>query len=176
MLTRRLRPLPVLWFYEIAITNTINGRDGKISSPGPKRSKVEKNNLNPILAMLKPIDTLTLFNNHPEMTVPAGTVIFKEGETALVMYGLLEGTVEMNVKGKLVETLKTGDVFGEGALVHQDHLRTSTAIAKTDCVLVEMNRERFMFAVQQAPMFALELLRSYSDRFRRLKERYQALL
>ncbi|MFM7580486.1 MAG: cyclic nucleotide-binding protein, partial [Microcystaceae cyanobacterium] len=58
----------------------------------------------------------------------------------------------------------------------QDHLRASTAIAKTDCVLVEMNRERFMFAVQQTPMFALELLQSYSDRFRRLKDRYQDLL
>lgn len=126
--------------------------------------------------MLKPIDTLTHFQNNPEMTVTAGTTIFKEGETALVMYGLLSGTVEMTIKGKLVETLRAGDVFGEGALVHQDHLRTSTAIAKTDCVLVEMNRERFMFAVQQTPMFALELLQSYSDRFRRLKERYQDLL
>ena len=126
--------------------------------------------------MLKPIDTLTIFKNHPELTVTAGTIIFKEGETALVMYGLLSGTVEMTMKGKLVETLLVGDVFGEGALLHQDHLRTSTAIAKTDCVLVEMNRERFMFAVQQTPMFALELLQSYSDRFRRLKERYQDLL
>ncbi|MFM7442221.1 MAG: cyclic nucleotide-binding protein, partial [Snowella sp.] len=66
--------------------------------------------------------------------------------------------------------------FGEGALLHSDHLRSSTAIAKTDCILGPMDREHFLFAVQQTPMFAIEVLRSYSDRFRRVKELFQALI
>lgn len=49
-------------------------------------------------------------------------------------------------------------------------------IAKTDCTLITADQEHFMFAVQQTPMFALEVLKSYSDRFRRVKERLQALL
>jgi len=61
-------------------------------------------------------------------------------------------------------------------LIHPDHQRVSNAIAKTDCTLVTADREHFMFAVQQTPMFALEVLKSYSDRFRRVKARLQALL
>ena len=86
------------------------------------------------------------------------------------MYGIIFGEVEMCLNGKVVETIKEGDIFGQGALVHQDHKRASTAIAKTECQLAFLNREHFLFAVQQTPMFALEVMRSYSDRFRRLKE------
>jgi CRP-like cAMP-binding protein len=33
-----------------------------------------------------------------------------------------------------------------------------------------MNREKFLFAVQEAPMFALELLASIDQRLRQLKD------
>nr|WP_199194167.1 Crp/Fnr family transcriptional regulator [Pleurocapsa sp. CCALA 161] len=55
-------------------------------------------------------------------------------------------------------------------LVHADSKCASTAIAKTDCKLAIMERKNFLFAVQQTPMFALEIMRSYSDRIRRLRE------
>jgi CRP-like cAMP-binding protein len=125
--------------------------------------------------MLKPIDTVKLFENRPELAFKAGETIFEKGTEGKVMYGIIEGQVEMHLNGKLIETLETGDVFGEGALLHSDHLRSSTAIAKTDCILGPMDREHFLFAVQQTPMFALELLRSYSDRFRHVKELLLAL-
>jgi CRP/FNR family cyclic AMP-dependent transcriptional regulator len=125
--------------------------------------------------MLKPIDTVKLFENRPELAFKAGETIFEKGAEGKVMYGIIEGQVEMHLNGKLIETLETGDVFGEGALLHSDHLRSSTAIAKTDCILGPMDREHFLFAVQQTPMFALELLRSYSDRFRHVKELLLAL-
>jgi CRP-like cAMP-binding protein len=102
-------------------------------------------------------------------------VIFSEGETGTLIYGIISGEVEMFIDGVVIETLQEGDVFGEGALIHEDHRRASTAIAKTDCVLGFLNREHFLFAIQQTPMFALEVMRSYSDRFRRLKALYQKL-
>ena len=126
--------------------------------------------------MLKPIDTVKLFENRPELALKAGEVIFEKGTEGTVMYGIIEGQVEMHLNGKLIETLETGDVFGEGALLHSDHLRSSTAIAKTDCILGPLDREHFLFAVQQTPMFAIEVLRSYSDRFSRVKELFQALI
>ncbi|WP_339394359.1 cyclic nucleotide-binding domain-containing protein [Planktothrix sp. PCC 11201] len=119
--------------------------------------------------MLQPIETVKLFKKQPEQSYLANQVIFEEGETGDVLYGILEGEIQLWVNGKAVETLTAGDVFGEGALVQPDHTRASTAIAKTDCLLATMDKSRFLFAVQQTPMFALEVLKSYSDRLRRLK-------
>lgn len=125
--------------------------------------------------MLQPIETVKLFESQPEQTFCAGEVIFKNGEQGNVMYGIIEGEVEMYIHGKVIEVIKKGDVFGQGALVHEDYLRASTAIAKTKCKLGILDREHFLFAVQQTPMFALEVLRSYSDRHRRLKSVMDAL-
>jgi len=120
--------------------------------------------------MLKPIDVILLFENHPEQLLKAGEILFREGDPGEVMYGILSGEIEMTLRGKVVETLSPGDALGERALVHEDHRRFCTAIAKTEAKVAVMDRERFLFAVQQTPMFALELLRSYSERACKLKE------
>ena len=91
------------------------------------------------------------------------------------MFGLLEGrvrlawTTEEGLEG--YELISAGDVFGEGALVTPDHRRLGTATAETPCRLIEMNREKFLFAVQESPMFAIELLASVDERLRDLKVR-----
>ncbi len=120
--------------------------------------------------MLQPVKTVELYQKPPSpKTYGAGEVIFKIGELGELMYGVIEGEVDIWINDKVVETIKTGDVFGEGALVHENHQRASTAIAKTNCLLGFLDREHFLFAVQQTPMFAIEVMRSYSDRLRRLK-------
>lgn len=119
---------------------------------------------------LKPADTVKLYQIHGSPTTfKKGEIIFQDGDTGFIMYGVIEGTVEMQVQGKMVEIIEKGDVFGVGALVHPDRLRTSTAIAYTDCILAFLDRQHFLFAVEATPLFALEVIRSYSDRFRRLK-------
>ncbi|MGK7953999.1 MAG: cyclic nucleotide-binding domain-containing protein [Crocosphaera sp.] len=125
--------------------------------------------------MLSPIETIKLFQSQSEKTVSKGDVIFNNGDKGTVMYGIIEGEVEMYIDGKVIEVIEKGDVFGQGALVHEDYLRSSTAVAKTDCKLASLDREHFLFAVQQTPMFALEIMRSYSDRHRRLKRVLDAI-
>jgi CRP-like cAMP-binding protein len=122
--------------------------------------------------MLEPVRTVTIFQSSSPLTFAVGEVIFSAGEPGNVMYGILEGEIEILVNGKVVETLAAGDVFGEGALLHPDHLRASTAIAKSNCKLAFLDRERFLFAVQETPLFAIEVMRSYSDRLRRLSQRF----
>ncbi|MGK7935328.1 MAG: cyclic nucleotide-binding domain-containing protein [Xenococcaceae cyanobacterium] len=120
--------------------------------------------------MLKPIETIKILLDSSNIkTYPAGEVIFQEGTDGKVMYGIIEGEIEMLVHDKVIETIQQGDVFGQGALLHSDHLRTSTAQAKTDCKIAVLDQEHFLFAVQETPLFALEVMRSYSDRCRRLK-------
>lgn len=120
--------------------------------------------------MLQPAQTINLFQKHAEsITFSAGETIFEIGQKGKCMYGVMEGEVNMIVGGKIIETIEPGDVFGEGALVQPDGTRASTAIAKTDCKLACMNEKHFLFAIQETPLFALQIIRSYSTRLRRLK-------
>lgn len=86
------------------------------------------------------------------------------------MFGLLEGTVDLTWNGESGhERIEAGDVFGAGALVTPEHRRFGNAVARTDCKLLVMNKEKFLFAVQESPMFAIELLGSIDQRLRDLK-------
>ena len=121
--------------------------------------------------MLSPVKTVEIFQTAPEpQSFKAGDVVFSTADSGSVMYGIVEGVIEISVNGKVLETIHEGDIFGEGALVHFDSQRASTAIAKTDCKLAFIERKNFLFAVQQTPMFAIEIMRSYSDRIRRLRQ------
>ncbi|MEM9505145.1 MAG: cyclic nucleotide-binding domain-containing protein [Cyanobacteria bacterium P01_E01_bin.43] len=114
--------------------------------------------------------TIELFSKISDnQTLKAGDVIFKAGDAGNVMYGIISGTVAMQVEGKTVETIEAGDVFGEGALVHPDKLRRSTAIAQSDCELALLNEERFKFLIENTPTFAIDVMRSYSDRLQHFK-------
>ncbi|WP_035984937.1 cyclic nucleotide-binding domain-containing protein [Leptolyngbya sp. KIOST-1] len=120
--------------------------------------------------MLEPIQVIELLATTPNhQTYGAGDTIFEIGTPGNYMYGVMEGTVELWVAGAVVETISTGDVFGEGALVQIPHVRASTAVAKTDCRLALVDEAHFKFLVQETPLFALEVIRSLSTRLRAFK-------
>lgn len=116
------------------------------------------------------VRTVELFSNSDEhFDFQAGETIFESGTVGRIMYGVVSGTVELQVDGQTVETIEAGDVFGEGALVRPSHLRASTAIAKTDCQLIAVTENRFKFLIENTPMFAIEVLQSFSNRLQRFK-------
>jgi CRP-like cAMP-binding protein len=111
--------------------------------------------------MLSPVITLSIFQKQPNPQVcSAGQVIFEEGQPGDFMFGIVEGEVDILVNNKVVETISAGEVFGTGVLVGVKN-RTYTAIAKTDC--------KFLFAVQETPMFALNVIKNYSERLSRMQ-------
>ena len=126
--------------------------------------------------MVKPtvnaLDTMrALASNGEVIDVPAGSMIFRSGESGDCMFGLLEGQVQLSWNGEEGhELINAGDVFGAGALVTSEHRRYGNAKAVTPCRLLVMNREKFLFAVQESPMFAIELLGSIDQRLRQLKD------
>ncbi|MFY7696373.1 MAG: Crp/Fnr family transcriptional regulator [Cyanobium sp.] len=117
------------------------------------------------------LDTMRALASSGEVIhVPAGSTVFKAGESGDCMFGLLEGTVDLTWNGESGhESIEAGDVFGAGALVTPEHRRFGNAVAQTDCKLLVMNKEKFLFAVQESPMFAIELLGSIDQRLRDLK-------
>jgi CRP/FNR family transcriptional regulator, cyclic AMP receptor protein len=105
------------------------------------------------------------------MPVEPGEIIFRSGDPGDCMFGLLEGQVQLSWNGEEGhELINAGDVFGAGALVTSEHRRYGNAKAVSPGKLLVMNREKFLFAVQESPMFAIELLGSIDQRLRQLKD------
>jgi CRP-like cAMP-binding protein len=100
----------------------------------------------------------------------AGEVIFRAFDMGAEMYVVLEGEVELAIGANVVETLGPGEPFGEMALIDQTP-RVATATAKTPCKLAVIPERRFLFLVQTAPYFALQLMKVMADRLRKMNER-----
>jgi len=114
---------------------------------------------------------ITLFDaDDTAFTVAPGQVIFRDCDTADRMYAVVEGAVEIKVKGQVVEIVEKGGVFGEMALI-EDRPRNATATVTVAAKLVNIDRKRFLFLVQQNPYFSIQLMAVMAGRLRRMDER-----
>lgn len=94
---------------------------------------------------------------------PAGKVIIQEGQAGVLMYVVLNGTVEIAIQNNIVGTIGTGGMFGEMALISRSE-RLASATAKSDCELLAINRNVFLDMVSAHPKFALSLLGAVGHR------------
>jgi CRP-like cAMP-binding protein len=109
----------------------------------------------------------------------AGTMILRQGSSAVTLYLLLEGQVEVSREpeegGRAVRlaTLDAGDVFGEMAVLDDDTRSSSiTALTPVRCALLsrwELDQE-----LKRHPELAIELIRVLARRIRTLNERLAA--
>lgn len=99
-----------------------------------------------------------------------GQTVFVEGEMGAAMYVVLEGEIELQIGGRVVETLGPGEPFGEMALIDQAP-RVATAVAKTQCRLLAIPEKRFLFMVSAMPHFSLQIMRVMADRLRKMNAR-----
>jgi CRP/FNR family transcriptional regulator, cyclic AMP receptor protein len=104
------------------------------------------------------------------IALPAGSVVFSEGEAGAVMYVVAEGEVEIRHGDMPPVRLGADATFGEMALIDKS-VRSATAVAVTDVKLYEITRGLFLYLVQEAPMFALEVMQSLAERLRAANER-----
>jgi CRP/FNR family transcriptional regulator, cyclic AMP receptor protein len=107
-----------------------------------------------------------LFRNAQQtLNVPAGGVVFREGELGTEMFGIIEGQIQLQTTDRVVAVLGPDDVFGEMALVDSSP-RMATAVAVSDSVLAVLDKHRFLFLVHETPTFALSVMSAMADRFR----------
>jgi CRP-like cAMP-binding protein len=112
--------------------------------------------------------------NRPVMAIQKGQVLFRSGDPGDCLYGVLEGSVQLEWNaGGMSETIGPGETFGIGAFLDPEQRRFGTATALSDGRLLVMNQQEFLFAVQETPLFALEMLQSLGTRLRDLKRRLQ---
>jgi CRP-like cAMP-binding protein len=96
---------------------------------------------------------------------PAKKIIMEEGQTGVLMYVVLEGIVEISVKGIVVGKIESGGMFGEMALITRSE-RVASATAQTECVLLAISRNLFLDLVCSNPKFAVALLCAVGNRVR----------
>jgi CRP-like cAMP-binding protein len=108
-----------------------------------------------------------------------GTTILRQGSSAVALYLLLDGEVEVSREpeegGKSVPLarLKPGDIFGEMAVLDDDTRSSSvTALEPTRCAL--LSRWELLQELRRHPDLAIELVRVLARRIRKMDERLAA--
>jgi CRP-like cAMP-binding protein len=101
----------------------------------------------------------------PACDFKAGDVIFNQGERARELFIIQNGTVEIRLGNRVLETLSQYSIFGEMALIDAAP-RSATAVAVTDAKLVPVSEKQFLFLISNTPYFALNVMRVMARRLR----------
>jgi CRP-like cAMP-binding protein len=114
----------------------------------------------------KMLDKLTEeLDDSARIRYPAKKVIVEEGQAGVLMYVVLEGSVEIAVQNTVVGRIERGGMFGEMALITRAE-RVASAIAVTECELLAISRNVFLDLVCANPKFAVALLGAVGNRAR----------
>jgi CRP-like cAMP-binding protein len=98
-----------------------------------------------------------------EIDVDAGKVLTREGDSGREFFVLVDGAAEVRRKGRKVRTMKSGDFFGEIALV-SDRPRTATVSASVPGRLLVVTDRDFRQLLQKMPSIQLKVLTALADR------------
>ena len=85
------------------------------------------------------------------------TVIAEQGKRGDSFYVVIQGEVEIQQNSRKVKVLKSGDIFGEIALMKSDGIRMASAIARRDCMLLEVGKEEFFDILSKNLVLAKEI-------------------
>ena len=99
----------------------------------------------------------------------AGETIIAVGGPAKEMFLLKKGRVEVRVNDKKVDEFGPGGIFGEMALIDQAP-RSATVVAVEDSEVIPIDERLFVILVQDAPYFALDVMRVLVGRIRALNQ------
>lgn len=107
-----------------------------------------------------------------------GEIIFCEYEPGNTFYFILSGTVRITkIVGdaeKTLDTMSSGDIFGEMAILEQQP-RSATVIAENEVKVLEFNKENFEVLLQSNPQMALKLLKIFCKRIYDAKRQLMVL-
>lgn len=119
------------------------------------------------------MDLLNLFKNAESEDYSAGKTIFTAGSAADCMYIVLDGKVDIMGGGEVFDTIGSGEIFGEMALIDAKP-RSASAVANTDCRLAAIDEKQFLYMVQETPFFSLHVMRVIAKRLRHMNELAEA--
>ncbi|PJZ70737.1 cyclic nucleotide-binding protein [Leptospira perolatii] len=109
-----------------------------------------------------------------KITVPAGQVIFREGDNNNAMYIVISGTVEIFFTHKGTATrlalMKKGDFFGEMALFRaRPRSATARAVLNCELAIIESKQQLEKYLLSNSE-FAAKMVRILADRLANTNE------
>jgi CRP/FNR family cyclic AMP-dependent transcriptional regulator len=103
------------------------------------------------------------------VNLPAGAVLFAEGDPATNMYVLLEGAADICIGDEIVESAVPPALLGEMALVDST-VRSATVVLRSACRLVSIEAPQFDLLVRESPEFARQVMTVMAKRLRATNE------
>ena len=95
----------------------------------------------------------------------AGETPFLVGEPGDLMYGVVEGQVDLVLDEQVLDTIGPGGILGEMSLVDAAP-RSASAVARTAARCALITKDEFTFLVQEHPTFAFDVMRVLATRIR----------
>ena len=115
-------------------------------------------------------DVRALAKSLVERRFPAGQMIMNQGDAGSSMFIVAEGHVNIHLPGEAsrrisLKDIAIGEYFGELALF-DDKPRSASAVATTNAILLELDRDTLSTYLIARPHAAMTLLRTLSTRLR----------
>ena len=111
--------------------------------------------------------------------IPAGTVLFSEGDKGEEMFIIQSGKVKISKKIRGVEktlaTLEKGEFFGEMSILN-DKPRSASAETIEDCDMLVIDRKTFDAMLRSNVEIAIRFIKRLADRLREANDQMEALM
>lgn len=119
---------------------------------------------------ITPDEVQELISHSQVNSYKTGSVLCREDAIETIFYMILEGEVEVTKsinmsEERLLQTLSAGDFFGEMGIIHNAP-RAATVTAKTDLVVLELDKESFDEVLKHSSSIALAMVHEISNRLR----------
>lgn len=103
-----------------------------------------------------------------ELTVPAGSILTKEGEPGSEFFVIVKGKASVRIRKRKVAGLGPGSFIGEMSLLDRGP-RVATVVADTPLDLLVLDARQFSSMLNQVPYIAKKLLVGMAERLRDLE-------
>jgi len=126
----------------------------------------------PLFAHLSESELSRLAPAFQRRALPAGTILFREGDPGDRFSILLSGEIEIikalgTAEERLLAVLGPGDLLGEMSLLDPGGLRSAYVRARSDIECAEITAQVFEALLERLPALTLRLVREMNSRLRR---------
>jgi CRP-like cAMP-binding protein len=128
-----------------------------------KDAKTELISLVPLFAHCSKRELAMVAGIADEIDLADGKELTREGAPAREFFVLVDGTADVLKKGKRINKLKSGDFFGEIALVH-DSPRTATVKATSPVRALVVTERNFKRLLEESPEIQRKVLSALAER------------